>query len=657
MICAASAFCDFTHFSEKFMAEFEFESRARGMQSLSVREDGAWQEQSAGAVKYGRKMRFSVKTPFSLCSACFEIYCDDTGERRFFDMHASGENEFSLEADTASLCEESGLFYYAYHLNTEYGQRDLLCDFDTLEEKLCEPRGDGNDFFQLLIYKEREVLPSWFSGGVMYHIFVDRFFSAGGNPVRDDARKIDDWEHGMPEYPAYPGAYLENNEFFGGDLQGVAAKLDYIASLGVNTVYLSPIFRAYSNHKYDTGDYMTVDEMFGGEEALRTLISEADRRGIRIILDGVFNHTGNDSVYFNAKGRYPDVGAYQSPLSPYFPWYSFKNYPDDYESWWGIKILPRVKSDEPSYREFLFGEGGVIRKYMRMGIGGWRLDVADELSDDFLSCLSAAARSERGDALVIGEVWEDASNKISYSKRKKYFRGGELDSVMNYPMKNAVIAYIRYGNADALKAEAKRIYTHYPREVANSLMNFLGTHDTVRALTALGGASPDGKSNDELAHMKMSESEYATAKKRLMLAYLTVAMLPGVPCIYYGDEAGMQGYSDPMNRMPYPWGREDSEIRDFYRKVGVVRRENGIFADGEFYIAYADSDIAALVREKGGERITALINRGDIAHTASVDGKAEELLAGMKGDSFALEGMRALLLKTTSGAKIKVAAK
>ena len=637
------------------MAEFELEKRPVGMQSLSVFDGTAWTEQSTGAVRYGRKMRFCTRLSFPAYSAQLELYSDDTGERRFFDMHAAGENEFAIEVQTASLCSEGGgLFYYAYHLNTVWGPRDVLCDFDTLEEKLCEPRGDGKDFFQLLVYRGREILPSWLAGGVMYHIFIDRFFSAGNNPVRADARKIEDWENGMPEYPAYPGAYLENNEFFGGDLQGITAKLDYLASLGVNCIYLSPLFRAYSNHKYDTGDYMTVDEMFGGEEAFLQLVREAKDRDIHLILDGVFNHTGSDSVYFNAKGRYDSLGAYQSQDSPYYSWYNFKSFPDDYESWWGIKILPRVNSDEPSYRSFLFGEGGVIRKYMRMGISGWRLDVADELSDDFLLCLSSAAREEKPDAIVIGEVWEDASNKIAYSKRKKYFRGGELDSVMNYPMKNAVIAYIREGNANLLISEAKRIYTHYPREVADFLMNFLGTHDTVRAITALGGASPEGKSNDELAHLKMSTAEYEMARKRLMLAYLMIAMLPGVPCIYYGDEAGMQGYSDPMNRMPYPWGREDEEIRDFYRRIGLIRRENDIFADGEFYIAYADVDIAALVREKDGVRLCALINRSPALHTVTAAGGAKDLLSGACGEKFMLAETGALLLKSSVETKLKV---
>ncbi len=639
------------------MSEFAYYGRSRTLQTLCIIENKVPRRIFRGAAKYGETVRFSAKLPFDAYSARLEIYRDDDGTRIFRDMRAFGENEFATDISTDTLCgEEGGLFYYAYHFSTVCGERDLLCDFCSMEEKISEPHGDGKDFFQFTVYRKRQTSPDWFRGGVMYHIFVDRFFSAGDNPVRADARKINDWENGMPEYPAYPGAYLENNEFFGGDLQGVAAKLDYIASLGVNTIYLSPIFEAYSNHKYDTGDYMSVDKMFGGDKAFSELILEARKRGMHVILDGVFNHTGNDSIYFNAKGRYPGKGAYQSPKSPYFPWYDFKNYPDDYECWWGIKILPRVKSDEPSYKSFLFSEGGVIRKYLGEGISGWRLDVADEFSDEFLSCLSAAAREERADSIVIGEVWEDASNKISYSKRKKYFRGDELDSVMNYPMKNAVIAYIRDGNADYLKSEAKRIYTNYPKETADLLMNFLGTHDTVRAITALGGVSPEGKSNDELAHLKMTDEEYAAAKKKLMLAYFITSVLPGVPCIYYGDEAGMQGYSDPMNRMPYPWGREDEEILDFYRTVGKIRRENDIFADGEFYIAFADADVAVFIREKGAKRVAAVVNRSEKAHKVVTEYRARERFSGKRGEYFDLAPCGVLLLEIIGGLEIKEAA-
>lgn len=189
----------------------------------------------------------------------------------------------------------------------------------------------------------------------------------------------------MPEYPAYPGAPLKNNRFYGGTLLGIIDKLEYIRSLGVDTIYLSPIFDAASNHKYDTADYMSVDSMFGGEKAFKALIKKAHEYGIGIILDGVFNHTGSDSIYFNKYGHYKTLGAYQSKKSKYYSWYDFKNYPDEYTAWWGIDILPRIHPDKPDCRKYFVGKDGVIAKYASMGIDGFRLDVADELSDDFIA--------------------------------------------------------------------------------------------------------------------------------------------------------------------------------------------------------------------------------------------------------------------------------
>ena len=302
-------------------------------------------------------------------------------------------------------------------------------------EKIIDKQPMPEERFQLIIYTKRKKYPEFFRGGIAYQIFVDRFFRGGNEEVKEDAKVNHDWYHGVPEY-FHPGDKdFKNNTFFGGDLPGVEKKLSYIASLGVTAIYLNPIFLSSSTHKYDTADYTKIDPMFGGEEAFRSLIKAAKKHKISIILDGVFNHTGDDSVYFNKYGKYDTVGAYQSEESPYADWYNFTEFPDEYESWWGFKNLPRVMSDNPSYKKFLFGKDGIVRRYIREGICGWRLDVADELSDKFLEELSYAAQAEREDALIIGEVWEDASNKVSYGKRRAYFYGKELDSVMNYPIR------------------------------------------------------------------------------------------------------------------------------------------------------------------------------------------------------------------------------
>ena len=358
--------------------------------------------------------------------------------------------------------------------------------------------------FQLLISDFLYEKPSWIYGGIIYHVFVDRIFRGTETPPSAGGILDPDWENGIPEYPPYPGAPLKNNTFFGGNLDGVRLKLSYIASLGVNCIYLSPIFRAASNHKYDTGDYTTVDEAFGGDAALLRLVAEAEDYGIRIILDGVFNHTGDDSMYFNKYGHYDTVGAYQSKDSPYYSWYDFEKFPDKYTSWWGIDILPRINPDNPECRAYFTGDGGVIEKWMRCGIGGFRLDVADELSDGFIESIKECISKIRPDAILYGEVWEDASNKIAYEKRRSYYHGNALDGVMNYPLRTGIIRYLRFGETEPLRYALTDIMENAPKRIRDAQMNLLGTHDTERILTVLGGEFPEDGDNAAYAAYRMS---------------------------------------------------------------------------------------------------------------------------------------------------------
>ena len=465
---------------------------------------------------------------------------------------------------------------------------ELGCDVYTTELNLselalmfCKIRYNANytDEFQLSVYDKNYTSPNWIKGGGIYQIFVDRF----AKPDRNITPKKDTVEYnGTPLFAENPGDPIDNNDFYGGDLYGAADKLDYIKSLGCNCVYLNPIFEAHSNHKYDTGDYNKIDSMFGGDTAFDYFIAEAKKRNIHVILDGVFNHTGADSRYFNKYGTYPTKGAYQSRRSPYYQWYKFKQYPDDYECWWGVDILPAVDDSNKSYREFMCGENGVIRKYIRKGISGWRLDVADELSEDFIEDINRAAKAENPDSFIIGEVWEDASNKIAYGTRRHYLRGGQLDSVMNYPLRDAVIDFIKHGDSAKLYKTAMEIYNHYPKHICDSLMNILGTHDTERIISVLGSDKHTDKSNAELAVLTLTADEYKLAVEKVKLAYLICATMYGVPCIYYGDEAGMEGYRDPFNRRCYPWGNEEAILTSWYQQIGQLRINNFEFADGLF---------------------------------------------------------------------------
>ena len=504
------------------------------------------------------------------------------------------------------------------------------------------------ELFQLSICDFKYNAPDKKYGGVIYHIFVDRFFKYGDVPTRDDAVLVDDWSSDIPEYPAYPGAFLKNNYFYGGTLYGVIKKLKHLSSLGVNTIYLSPIFEAYSNHKYDTGDYSRVDEMFGGDEAFRELIREAGRYGIGIILDGVFNHTGSDSVYFNKNKKYDSVGAYNSPKSPYYSWYRFQSHPDKYTCWWGIDILPRIHPEENECAEFFVGNGGIIEKYAEMGIDGFRLDVADELSDKFISDIKTALNNKNPDSILYGEVWEDASNKIAYDTRKKYYLGSELDGVMNYPLRTGIIDYVRSKDTTSLAYYLTDVMPNMPKRIRDAAMNLLGTHDTERILTVLGGVPSKGKSNEELLLARMTPAERKIAVRRLKCAYTALATLPGIPSIFYGDEAGLEGYSDPFNRRTYPWGREDKELLRHYKKIGSIRRENEAYKEGEFKLLHFDEALLIFERIFKNDRFITVINNSKEAKALSFNGSVTELLDGKTGREFSINPESAAIFNANS---------
>ena len=353
---------------------------------------------------------------------------------------------------------------------------------------------------------------------------------------------------------------------------------------------------------------MHVDPMFGGDEAFSELCTECKKLGISVILDGVFNHTGDDSIYFNRQGNYGQTGAYNSKESEYYQWYNFSEYPDKYECWWGIDILPRVNCDNESFREYIFGENGVIRKYMRIGASGFRLDVADELSDEFISELRSTVKDEDADGIVIGEVWEDASNKSAYGKRRTYFTGGELDSVMNYPFRTAIVNFVK--NLDGgrgFKETVMSIMENYPPQVAACNMNLLGTHDTPRILTALVDDF-DG-SREEKAKRHLSRNLLPVAVERLQMASFLQYTLPGSPSLYYADEAGMEGYRDPFNRRTYPWGREDPELLAHFRRLGQLRKAYDALRLGDIQFFQAEDRRIGFTRRYGGSVLKIYCNR------------------------------------------------
>ncbi|MBR7117225.1 MAG: glycoside hydrolase family 13 protein [Clostridia bacterium] len=513
----------------------------------------------------------------------------------------SGDDVYLYKIGKSRLV--AGLYFYTVELNSQCG----IVYAHPAPNGVAFSPDPGCSRFQITVSDFKYNTPS-ISDGVIYHIFVDRFNRGGKITRPDGAVYVDDWSYGIPEYPLYPGAPLKNNTFYGGTLYGIIKKLPYIASLGTSAIYLSPIFESVSNHKYDTADYMRVDPMFGGDKALKKLIDAASEYGISIILDGVFNHTGSDSRYFNRYSRYDSIGAYNSMESPYYSWYDFKRYPDDYTSWWGIEILPRINPDEPSCRSFFVGEHGVIEKYSKMGIGGFRLDVVDELSDGFVKDIKSKLNEHNPNSVLYGEVWEDASNKIAYDKRKTYYLGDELDGVMNYPLRRGIIAFLCGKGSDLLKYALTDIVNNAPERIRNMQMNLLGTHDTDRILTVLGGESPDGKDNAYLRDKRMTPEERAKGIQKLKMAYTMLATLPGIPVIFYGDEAGLEGYHDPFNRMPYPWGNEEASLVCHYQKLGEIRRSSNAFSSGSFELLHIDDELVVFKRNSGRDVFITIIN-------------------------------------------------
>ncbi|WP_455026343.1 4-alpha-glucanotransferase [Olsenella uli] len=473
--------------------------------------------------------------------------------------------------------------------------------------------------FQITVFERlRPELPEWYKGGIAYQIFPDRFArgkgweervaASLGTPRRGPERRlVEDWGT-YPRYDRTPDGRIAVWDFYGGTLDGVREKLPYLESMGITVIYLNPIFEAASSHRYDTANYLRIDPMLGDEETFSRLCAEAGSRGISIILDGVFNHVGADSLYFNKYGNYPD-GAFVSEHSRYRDWFTF-NDDGSYESWWGIDDLPDVNEDSAEFRELICGRDGVVRKWLRLGARGWRLDVADELTDEFIADIKAAALAEKPDALLIGEVWEDATHKVAYGRLRHYFQGRELDGTMNYPLRHALKGYLtNHMGARELADTLESLYENYPHDATYSALNLLGSHDRIRLLTVLGDApSPESLDDDGRYRFHLDEDHRRMAVSRLWLAALLQMTLPGVPCVYYGDEAGLEGYSDPYDRASYPWGHEDEDCRAIYRNAIAVRKTLPVLTTGDFEPFGLGDDVFGFWRRDADMQVCVLVN-------------------------------------------------
>lgn len=570
-------------------------------------------KQPFGAVCAGSEVRFSIFLgTFTLPQSCalllYRADAFDSPIRYPLALLESGRdgNRFGCSVRLDSRPE---LYFYCFEVSTSEGVRAIR-RLDTHHGDFTEE----GELWQLTAYDPAFTTPSPPVHGIVYQIFPDRFFSSGTEKqnVPSDRELHASWAE-MPEFRPNQEGIITNSDYFGGDLEGIRQKLGYLKSLGVSLLYLNPIFEAHSNHRYNVADYFRVDPLLGTNEDFRRLCADARAQGIGIVLDGVFSHTGTDSVYFNKNRRYGDGGAYNDPESRYRQWYKFEEYPHRYHSWWGFETLPELQEETPDFLEFICGENGVVRYWMRLGAIGFRLDVADELPDVILDRLREAVKAENPDGILIGEVWEDASNKIAYSQRRRYLLGAQLDAVMNYPFMNAVLRYIRHGDSAAFCDGVLSILENYPAPSTRLLFNSLSTHDTPRAITVL--ASEEYTGGDrwwQFDRHFLRPEQYDRGRRLLLLAYTLLYFLPGLPCLYYGDEAGVSGWRDPFNRTPYPWGHEDAELTACFRLLGRIYRENPFLADASFTPIVSTGDLFLYTRKGNGRALSVAVNRGDV---------------------------------------------
>ncbi|HHW94457.1 MAG TPA: hypothetical protein GX736_00805 [Mogibacterium sp.] len=587
--------------------------------------------QPFGAVTCGETVTLNIYAP-GCEGASVRFWQDQSGET-MIPMNRSA----ALFSAKIKMPENPCILWYFFVLN--YGNK-VVCygnNPESLGGEGCVYEGSQPPSFQITVHNSFKT-PSWYKNGLVYQIFPDRFARGADFGERKAAAQLpegwqgasrffeEDW-HTLPYYIKNDDGAVTDWQFFGGTLNGIREKIPYLKSLGVTALYLNPIFRASSNHRYDTADYMQVDPLLGDNEIFQRLAEECRKHDIRIILDGVFSHTGADSLYFDKFENYKnfvikkpedpkETGAWLSEDSKYRNWYRFKEEAPGYECWWGVTDLPNVEEMDPSYDRYICGPEGVLENWMDLGASGFRLDVADELPDSFIRNIRDTLKRKDSDNLLIGEVWEDASNKYSYGQLRRYFAGDELDGTMNYPFRDNAINYcIGKESAEMFCRKMRSLQENYPAEAFYGSLNIVGGHDCERILSVLGSYTRakedhyrhDGRFIPQGAAIDLNGDQYAQAKARLKMLSSLQYTMPGVPCVYYGDEVGVQGSKDPDNRRTYPWEREDQDLLYHYRMLGLIYQSHPVLKDGAFEILDKEGCLF-VIRANEEETILTIVN-------------------------------------------------
>ena len=553
-----------------------------------------------GALEGGSEVTLSIEDPARFVSSAVLELAGEIGAEE----HTMRKTETGFTV-TLTLPETPCALNYLFRLTYADGGVQWLCP--AKDERHSMLSGERRPGFRLTVYRRGFETPRWFREGVMYQIFPDRFSRDASDTAKDGLARHEkqgqtvhahaDWDEPVEWRANMPDGSYAPIDFYGGTLKGITERLPELKELGVTVLYLNPIFEAASNHRYDTGSYEHIDPILGSDKDFAQLCETAKRSGIRIVLDGVFAHTGADSKYFNRFGHYPGAGAFRSKHSPYFKWYSFSDYPEEYRCWWDFQDLPSVTTSEPSWQKYIIsGDKSIVKTWLARGASGWRLDVADELPDEILQQIRAAVKETDPDAVVLGEVWEDAVTKVSYDRLRTYALGDALDSVMNYPLRLGMMPFFR-GQTRSCELRdlllSQRL--NYPKPLYYALMNLTASHDIDRTRTALSvDFEARDTSRDFQAAFEVTPEMAARGAKLQKLAAALQFALPGIPSIYYGDEVGMEGFCDPFCRAPYQV--RDPEMRVWYRKLAALRTTHPALRGGAVAVFAPAEDVVCVLR-------------------------------------------------------------
>lgn len=530
-------------------------------------------------------------------------------KRDVYELHHTKNEDDKAYFEATVKLENSAMYqyYFSFVVNgrLQYYKKQNITGNTSITREECWKMSVGFD------------VPEWAKGATMYHIFVDKYRKGSDMEKHPMPRRKlhEDWYEPPVLGPDEDGQW--NVDFHGGDLKGIKETLNYLDRLGVDILYLSPVVRSQSNHRYDTADYENVDPYAGTNENLKELCEEAHRKKKKVILDAVFNHTGNDSIYFNEYGTFENLGAWQGPNSPYYDFYrrTCIQGSHDFAYWWGMKNLPECDGYSQHWRNYILGEGGVIDKWFSLGIDGLRLDVADELTDDFIEGINQAVKRNKPDGFILGEVWKNPMRM-----NRGYISSGKgMHSVMNYLLVDALIRYYKYCDVWKLDSILKEILSEYPEETIQTLMNFTSTHDISRAIEIFGcnafqqyGEWAWNLQNSDLQwirHHKLTHDEYKYGKKLYKSYVIALAFLPGIFSIFYGDEVGLQGIGNLANRAPYPWNHKDKDLLKFFRRIGKIRKKEQFMRKAEIKILKIDHQQFVFERYDENHKILVMVSR------------------------------------------------